>query len=251
MASSTVTSPFLLKIEQFVRLTREEGEVLLQATASRVRRLSPGEDLIHEGEAPREVAVFLSGWAFRYKQLSNGRRQIIAMLLPGDVCDHNVFLLDEMDHSIAALTTVTVAEVPKGPLEAMALHHPRLAQAMLRETMVNAAVQREWTVNLGQRTAVERIAHLLGELFVRLSAFGRAELDCYAFPLTQMDLAEATGLSAVHVNRTLQELRSRGLILLRSRYLKILDFPALAKVAVFSPAYLHMRRDAKQAGARD
>ena len=251
MQHSTVTNPFLLKLDSYTRLSHEESELLLRATAQRVRRLLPGEDLIREGERPREVNVFLSGWAYRYKQLTNGRRQIIALLLPGDVCDHNVFVLEEMDHSIAALTAVTVAEVSRSTLEALKEDRPRIAQALIWEALVNSAVQREWTVNLGQRTAVERVAHLLCELLVRLRAVGLADEAGYPFPLTQVDIAEATGLSAVHVNRTLQDLRGRGAILLRNRQVTIPDFDTLASIAVFSPAYLHLQREGRHLDAED
>ena len=246
-----VTNPFLLKLDNYTRLSREESDLLLKATAQRVRRLRPGEDLIREGERPREINVFLSGWAYRYKQLTNGRRQIIALLLPGDVCDHDVFTLQEMDHSIAALTPATVAEVSRGALDALTEGHPRIVQALTWETLVNAAVQREWTVNLGQRSAVERVAHLLCELFVRLRSVGLTEGESYPFPLTQIDLAEATGISAVHVNRTLQDLRSRGLVLLRSRQVTIPDFDALASLALFTPTYLHLRGEGRHLDAEE
>ena len=228
-----------------MHLSREENDLLLKATTHRVRRLAPGEDLIREGETPREVNVFLSGWAFRYKHLSNGRRQIIALLLPGDVCDHNVFLLGEMDHSIAAHTASTGAEISQGSREARVLNRPRRAQALLWETLVNAAVQREWTVSLGQRTALERVAHLLCELFVRLEAVNLAEGGSYTFPLTQPDIAEATGISTVHLNRTMQDLRSRGLVVSRTRQITIPDFDALAKAAIFNSAYLHLGKGSR------
>ena len=235
-----MTNPLVLKLEQFTRLADDDRAVLGQVAAERVRRVGPREDVIREGDRPRDVNLFLSGWACRYKQLADGRRQIVAFFLPGDICDLNVFILREMDHSIAALTPVTVAEMSREAFEGITLDHPRILQGLWWEALVNVAVQREWTVNLGQRDAVERVAHLLCELFLRLRGVGLADEDSCAFPITQSDLAEATGMSTVHVNRTLQELRGRGLLTLRAKRLTIPNLGALMRAGLFNSNYLHL-----------
>ena len=240
---SPLTNPLSRKLEQFAPLSGEDRAVLDRAAGERVRHFEPHTDIIREGDRPRDVNLFLTGWACRYKQLEDGRRQIVAFFLPGDLCDHNVFILREMDHHIAALTPVTLAELSREAFERMTLDHPRITQALWWETLVNASVQREWTVNLGQRDAAERMAHLMCELFVRLRGVGLTEGNGCEFPITQADLAEATGMSTVHVNRTLQELRGRQLLTLRGRRLTIPDLGALMRAGLFNPNYLHLERD--------
>ena len=193
----------------------------------------------------------MSGWACRYKVLEDGRRQIISFFLPGDLCDHNVFVLSSMDHSIGTVTEAMVAEISRESLDAMTLNHSRVAQALWWETLVNAAIQREWAVSLGQRDAVERIGHLLCELYLRLESVGLARQGTCDFPLTQVDLAETAGLSAVHVNRSLQELRAANLIVLKGRVLTIPNLRALQAASLFNENYLHLGREGRHLDANE
>jgi CRP-like cAMP-binding protein len=183
--------------------------------------------------------------------MEDGRRQVIAFLLPGDLCDLNIFILREMDHSICAITALNYAEIDPEALSALTLAHPRITQALWWEALMTAAIQREWSMSLGQRTATERIAHLLCELFFRLRAIGlTADFTC-ELPLTQADLADASGLSAVHVNRTLQELRAANLIILRGKILTIPNLDALKTAALFNPNYLHLDREGSRFDANE
>ena len=231
------------KLEQFIKLSNDDRSIIYRISGERVRRFGPREDVIREGDAPKDVYLLLSGWACRYKQLEDGRRQIVAFFLPGDLCDLNIFILKEMDHSVGTLTPATFAEIPRHTLEDVVLRHPRVAQGFWWETLVNIAIQREWTVNLGQRSAFERMAHLLCELYIRLRAVGLTKNGGCELPFTQVDLADAMGLSPVHVNRTLQELRGAGLIVLRDKWLEIPDLEAIKSAALFNPNYLHLERD--------
>ncbi|MGN6278925.1 MAG: Crp/Fnr family transcriptional regulator [Sphingomonas sp.] len=228
-----------LKLQRFAPLSQADLDAIAQICRQTVRTARARRDLIREGDTPHHVKLVVDGWAFRYKMLPDGRRQIVSFLLPGDLCDLNVFLLDEMDHSICALTPVTYAEMPRNLVEHMCTHRPAISRALWMESLVVAAIQREWTVSLGQRTARERIAHLFSELFERLDSVHLTEDDRCEMPLTQIDLAEATGMTAVHVNRTLQELRRENLIALNNRILTIPDLPALHRIAMFNPSYLH------------
>lgn len=237
------------KLEQFVRLSAEERRVLAGLADLKVRRLAPREDIVREGEKPTHVNLFLDGWACRYKTLEDGRRQIIAFFVPGDMCDLNIFILREMDHSIAPLTPITLVEIPHETLNEITATHPRITQALWWETLVNAAIQREWTVNLGQRTALERLSHLLCELFFRLRAVGRTEGNACEFPITQSDLGDTVGLSTVHVNRTLQDMRASGLISLAGRELIIHDLERLQRTAMFNPNYLHLDHEGRHLDA--
>lgn len=243
--------PLTRRLGQFTRLSAADECALGALAREGVRGFGAREDLVREGEGPRGVKLVLSGWACRYKALEDGRRQILAFLVPGDLCDLNVFILRAMDHSIGALTPVSAADIPRAAIERVMDAHPRVTQALLWEQLVTAAVQREWTMCLGRRTAFERVAHLLCELFVRLRAVALTAGDACELPITQADLAEATGLSAVHVNRTLQELRGQGLIELRGKQLVIPDLKALQDVAQFDPNYLHLDREGRQYDAND
>lgn len=246
-----VSNPLTRKLERFVRMSAQDREALHHLFADDPRRFGAREDIVHEGRAPRGLHLMLSGWACRYKQLEDGRRQIVAFFLPGDLCDLHIHLLREMDHSLGTLTPATLAEVPHAAMEEIMRRHPRIARALQWEMLVSIAVQREWTVNLGQRSALERVAHLLCELFLRLRAVGLTEAGRCELPLTQGDLADATGLSAVHVNRTLQELRSDGLIVLKDRVLAIPNLPALMAAALFNPSYLHLDHEGRDMDANE
>lgn len=215
-----------------------------------IREVGARRDLIREGDRPRSVSLMLEGWGCRYKQLPDGRRQILSFVLPGELSDPNVFILREMDHSIGAITPVRYGEISATDFEELMAGSPRLTQALWWNELVNVAVAREWIANVGQRTAYERIAHLLCELFLRLRQAGLTEGDGCIFPLTQADLAEATGLTPVHVNRTLQDLRAAGLLELRGRRLTIPDLGALMQAGQFNPNYLHMEDDGTQ-GSED
>ena len=206
---------------------------------------------MREGDKPKDVHLILSGWACRYKQLEDGRRQVVSFFLPGDICDLNVFILKEMDHSIGTITSVTIADLTRQFFDEIGAGYPRIATAFWWESLVNAAIQREWTMNLGQRTASERIAHLLCEIFFRLRLAGLTHGEACDFPLTQSDLADATGLSKVHVNRTLQELRSSNLIVLKGKTLVVPDLERLMSAGLFNANYLHMDREGRQLDANE
>jgi CRP-like cAMP-binding protein len=236
------------KLEAFTRLSADDRAALAQVSQN-YRFVDARRDLISEGNKPRYIHLILDGWACRYKQLPDGRRQIVSLLVPGDFCDVNVGILKYMDHSIGAITRLKVAMIGPDEMSAISADHPRIAQALCWNELVMAAVQREWTLNLGLRSAYERLAHLLLELYMRLEVVGTAQNGRCDFPLTQNDLADATGLTSVHVNRTLQELRRDGLIELERKQLHILDLPGLIEVSMFNPNYLHLNHEGRQLDA--
>ena len=235
------TSALLRKLRIFAELSSEEVALLNDITRD-VRTTSTKRDIISEGAKPEHLHLIVQGWAVRYKVLSDGTRQITAFLIPGDLCDLHVTILEQMDHSIAALTTCRVAWVASDLFDRLTAEHPRLTRALWWGTLVDAAVLRAWIVNLGRRDAYARIAHLLCELHYRMSMVGLTHNDRFDFPLTQSELADATGLTPVHVNRTVQSLRADGLIELSAKALKITDVGALQQAAGFDPAYLHIAK---------
>ena len=233
-------SALITRLSSHVELTPAEKNLLDAATGKSVRSAAAHHDIVCDGESPRTVKVVLEGWAMRYKQLPDGRRQILSLMIPGDICDANAFIRKHMDHSIGTLTAVRYAEVTQADFEMLLGSSTRLLKAFWWSELVIVSIQREWTTNIGQRRAYERIAHLLCETFARLQAVGLTRGDACEFPLTQGDLADATGLTPVHVNRMIQALRHDGLIELRDKRLTLRNPAKLRQVAGFNAAYLHL-----------
>ncbi|SDN68614.1 cAMP-binding domain of CRP or a regulatory subunit of cAMP-dependent protein kinases [Methylobacterium phyllostachyos] len=244
-----MSNPLVRKLECYTRLSEADRLCLIDAVGPG-RMVAARTDIIHEGDDPRTVNVILDGWACRYRQFINGRRQIVSFLLPGDPCDPHIFLLDDMDHTIGAITPVLLGQISGPALQAMTARSPQLELAFHREALATAAVQREWTISLGSRTGIERLAHLFCELHARLAAIGLTEGNTCPMPITQNDLGDAMGQTSVHINRTLQELRGMGLITLRSRRLTIHDPAALARLGHFDSAYLHITEQVGRAVAQ-
>ncbi len=240
-----------LHLEAFTRLSQADRSLINGMLRKRVREVAARRDMVREGDRPHAVNVILDGWACRYKQLPDGRRQVVSFFIPGDLCDANVFILKQMDHSIGAITKVRYAEIMPDDFADLMAASPRITQALWWHELVTASVQREWTTNVGQRSAYERIAHLLVELFLRLRQVRLTEGESCPFPLTQSDLADATGLTPVHVNRMLQELRGQGLIELAGKRLVIPDLRALMAASMFNPNYLHLNHEGAHLDAND
>jgi CRP-like cAMP-binding protein len=225
-------------------MTEGEREVLVGAF-SEVRRLEAGHTIMREGERSDSLHLLLDGWAYRYKLTRDGARQVPALLTPGDFCDLDALLFDRLDYGITTLTPCSVAVLPRDDARRIVARHPGIAAALWWLMAVENSILSEWTLCLGRRSALQHLAHLLCELLVRLSAAGRVEQNGYVLPLTQEQLADVLGLTAVHVNRTLQTLRNDGLISLQQGRLTILNWPALKALSDFRPGYLHpegMRR---------
>ncbi len=240
------TNPFLLRLRQFVDLNADDVAYVRHMTRN-ATSLPADRQLKAEGEAPTHVHVVLDGLACRYKILADGRRQILAFLVPGDPCDFQVFLLEHMDHSIGTLTPSTVATVSRQDIETALDERPALARAFWFSTMLDEAILREWLVNVGRRNAYERMAHLLWELYLRHAAVGKVAEDRFFLPLTQSDLADALGLSTVYVNKTITRLRASGIIETDRRQIRILEPAELSAIAGFDAAYLHLRRFSHEA----
>jgi CRP-like cAMP-binding protein len=215
-----------------------EDKQLLASVSGNARAVAAHTDLAREGEKPTSVHLILEGFACRYKFTVEGNRQIMAFLLPGDFCDLHVFVLKQMDHSIATISPCTVVDIPNERILAL-LQRPTLSLALWCAALVDAAVLREWLVNIGQRRAGQRLAHVLCELLLRLRIVGLADKS-YSLPLSQKDLADTIGVSNVHLNRVLQELRREDLISWEDDNLVIKDIDGLMRYSGFNPNYLHI-----------
>lgn len=238
-AAQRAINPLIAKLSRFVPLAAEERDALHNLCRN-VRRHSRGNDLIAEGDKPESVFLLLEGWAFRYKQLEDGSRQIMAYLVPGDLCDIRIFLFEEMDHSIGLLSDAKVVKIPSAEMLDLMDRFPRIERALMWATLVDESTLREWLLNVGQRNALQRISHLFCELCVRLTVVQLVDGSAsFALPLTQAEIADTTGMTTVHVNRSLQRLRNDGLIKTANGKLTILDFDRLATLAGFNDTYLH------------
>jgi CRP-like cAMP-binding protein len=234
-----IVNPFVRKLEGFGPLSGTD-RALLERLSAGGHVIGPRIDLVREGDAPDGVILVMEGIACRQKHRANGARQITAYLVPGDACDLDVALVTQMDHTITTLSPCRVVRIPTDLVKRLMDEHPAVARSLRISTLVDEATLREWLVNVGCRSAIERIAHLFCELLVRLQVVGFASEDSYEFPVTQLDLADTVGLSNVHVNRSLQELRRQGVIELKGRTLKILDRQRLRSIAEFNAKYLHL-----------
>jgi CRP-like cAMP-binding protein len=201
-------SAFVRKLSAFTRLSDEDKQLLLRVVNERSRKVAAGCNVSREGDVTRAITIIEAGWAVQYRSLDDGRRQILTLMLPGDIFDLNILLLDRMDYSVVTKTGAQISEISVEGFDALMGGHPRVRQALWWEQLVQHSIQKEWTINLGQRTAYERMAHLFCEVFTRLRIVGLTDSTSCDFPLTQNDLGEIAGLSPVHVNRTLQALRA-------------------------------------------
>jgi len=234
--------PLFRLLGRYMALEEADREALARLEAGPLCFAEARTDIAHEGENPTVIRLLVSGWACRYKDLPDGRRQIVGFFLPGDFCDLNIYILSQLDHSIGALTGVRYYEIQPQQFHEVVDQRPHLLRALLWHEMVSAAIQREWLLSIGQRSPLERLAHLFVELYYRLKAVGLATGLSFDLPITQNHLAEANGLSLVHLNRTLQEMRREGLIELSERQLRIADLARLKRVAMFNDNYLHFNR---------
>ncbi len=236
------THPLVARLDAMSPLSSHDKEAVL-AAVSNVRTFASQSDLVREGDAPTHIHVLLEGFACRYKLVEGGKRQIVFYLVPGDLCDSQASFLDVMDHSILTLAESKVALIPRETLRALFDHHPAVMRAFMCSALVSESISREWLANMGRRSPDKRIGHLLCEMLLRLRAAGLADHDRFTFPITQADLGDTMGLSTVHVNRTLQDLKEKKLIIARRGVFEVLDFARLRTFCDFEPSYLHLFRD--------
>jgi CRP-like cAMP-binding protein len=237
------STPLVRMLESILDLSEDERDVLRKLSGT-IKSVDPRQDLVREGDRPSVCCLILDGFAYRYKLTETGKRQIFSFHIPGDIPDLQSLHIDVMDHSLSSLSACKVMFIPHETVRDLVRRCPRIGDAFWRETLIDGAVFREWMLCLGRREAYGHMAHLLCELYVRLKAVGLTNGDGYEFPLTQAEFGDALGLSTVHVNRTLQDLRGDGLITLRSNSVTVLDWDRLREAGEFDPTYLHLRKDA-------
>ena len=234
-----------MKLEQFIRFEQLDRQRLDRLLSFPTKTFARGDVIIEEGKEVRNIHLLLTGLAARAKVLADGRRQIMAFLVPGDLCDVEVFVLRAMDHNIVAMTDTTCVLIPAEVIEGLLTESSNITKALWWGTMVDSGILRKWIIDHGRRDAREQIAHMFYEMLIRHRIVGETTDDSFSFPITQDDLADATGLTPPHVNKTLQELRAAGLIEFKNKVLTVLDAQRLRDAANYESGYLHLNRTEK------
>jgi CRP-like cAMP-binding protein len=204
------------------------------------RKVDAHVDIVLEHAYAEHSILLLEGFTARYSTLSDGRRQITEINVAGDFVDLHSLLMKQMDHGVVTLTPCVIAHAPHSRLRRLTEEHAHLTRLLWLDTIVDAAIHRQWLVAMGRRSGLGHLAHLVCELFTRLSAVGLTEGQTFNLPLTQTILSDALGLSTVHVNRLIAELRREGLVRWSNPQVEILDWPRLSQIAEFDPTYLRL-----------
>lgn len=238
---STRRNPYGALVAKLERLTTldDADRAAIQALPLRVSIYPAGYFLVRESDTTEDCRILLSGYVCRHKLTGDGSRQIVSFHIPGDLLDLQHLLLRCADHNIQTITEAAVAWAPAVTIKALADARPRIAEAMWRDTLIEASIFRERVLNVGRRDAKSRVAHMLCEFAVRCEIAGLGTMTSFDLPMTQEHIADATGLTPVHVNRTLQMLGAEGIIERERRRITIADWQRLRDAGGFDPAYLH------------
>jgi CRP-like cAMP-binding protein len=239
----------MLPVDTLIRKLRadtnltEEGIAVIRSLPIQVKEMRPDTFIVREGDRPTQCCLIVRGFACRSKVAENGKRQILSFHISGDIPDLQSLFLKKMDHDLATISSCTLGFIEHRIVDKLITEHPSVARALWRETLIDSSILREWIVNMGLRQASSRLAHLLAELRERMAAVGLTENETFEFPVTQTELAEALGLTPVHVNRVLQEFRAARVLDLHKNKVTIIDLPEVMATAGFDDSYLHIVRN--------
>ena len=226
------------KLERLTDLNADDRRRLL-ALPHRLEKVSAGTLMVREGRDTSECCLLVEGFACRHKTTSDGGRQIVSFHMRGDILDIQHLLLPLADHNVEAITEAIVAWIPAAEIRRLAWERPNIGEGLWRDTLIDASIFREWILNVGRRDARSRIAHMLCEFVTRGVAADLGPGDGFELPMTQEQIGDATGLTSVHVNRTLKALRDDGVIAQERKRMIVRDWARLRAIAGFDSAYLH------------
>ncbi|MEN3792859.1 Crp/Fnr family transcriptional regulator [Fulvimarina sp. MAC3] len=233
----------LIKRLDLVAILDDDDRAALRALPLIAKTVQAGADIASHGQEIRHCCLLVDGLTHRYRTLRCGKRQIIAFHVSGDIPDLHSLKFNSLDHSLAATVRSDIGLIPHDAIWNLCMDRPNIASALWRETLIDGSIFRQWIVALGRMSGIQRTAHLLCELMMRMHAMGLVDGKKYHLPLTQNELADALGLTVVTVNRTLQTLKQKGLITRDRFWLTIKDWEGLAEIAEFDPGYLHFRAE--------
>ncbi|WP_240613984.1 Crp/Fnr family transcriptional regulator [Salinicola acroporae] len=243
MTRSISPNDLLIRRLQSIHTVSKEEIRALRDLPLEIASLGPGHDIVRMGERPTQCCVVIEGFTCIYKLTSDGGRQIMAIHVPGDIPDIQSLHLGVMDFGLAPISSCTVGYIPHEKIQQVCDNYPRLGVALWRETLIDAAIYRDWMLNIGQCEAFGRVAHLVCELVIRLKAVGLTEGDSFKFPVTQANLADAFGISSVHMSRVYGMLAQQGLLKVTRTHVTVLDWDELQEAGDFDPTYLHLERN--------
>lgn len=230
------------KLDSIFPLSEEERQALQQLPVQ-VTLFKANQDIVRIGDQPSQCCLLLEGFTQVYKLTAEGKRQIMALHVPGDIPDLQSLHLKVLDNSVATICPCTLGFIQHEDMRRVCERYPRIAAAFWRETLVDASIFREWLLNIGRREAYTRLAHFLCEFLVRLKVVGLVEDDTFDLPITQVELADAIATSNVHVNRVLQAMRANALIQTRGTQVIVPDWERLKEEGEFDPLYLHLQQE--------
>ena len=239
MDNVDIVEPFLKRLRVSTEID-DEDESAVRRLPITVKLTAGGEPIVCLGDRPSACCLVVDGFVLRSKIVGDGQRQILSFHQPGDIPDLQSLFLHVLDHDVTTLGNCVLGFIPHRAVHQLITNRPKVAQALWRETLTDAAIFREWICNIGQRDATSRVAHLVLELYTRRKAIGRTDGLSFNFPLTQVLLADAVGTSAIHVNRVINELRGRRVLELERGRISILDEAELRQIADFDVLYLHL-----------
>ncbi|WP_029907486.1 Crp/Fnr family transcriptional regulator [Caulobacter sp. UNC358MFTsu5.1] len=242
MSSSPTITPLIHKLARRDALSDEERSVLAGLLGPE-RHVPAGGLLVEPGDRPGFSTFLVSGFCARYSLTVDGGRQLTEVNVPGDFVDLHSLLMRQMDHGVVALGDCVIAPAAHADLRRLTESHPHLARLLWLETVVDGAIHRQWLVTMGQQNAASRLAHLVCELYRRLESAGLARDYRFSIPMTQVDLGDVLGLTPVHVNRVLMDLRQQGLLEWRAGLVTIPDWDSLVSLGQFDPTYLRLQSD--------
>jgi CRP-like cAMP-binding protein len=230
----------LVKKLECLNYLNHDDKMAIRSLSLRARRLRAGTVIVAEGQLVSECCLLISGYACRHKLARDGSRQIVSFHIGGDILDLQHLLFEQADHNVQVITDADVVFIPMGELRELVRNRPAVANALWRDSLIDASIFREWVLNVGRRSATARIAHMLCEFVTRCEAAGLGSASHMILPLTQDYIADATGLTSVHVNRVMRQLRNEGMIEGSGRSFRIADWNAIRHFADFRPGYLHL-----------
>ena len=241
MTSGFAHSRLITRLQAIAGLSEADSRELGNLPIT-IKNCEAGHELVRQGQTIDQCCLLVDGFLFRHKPGPENSRQIVSWHVPGDVPDLYSLHLSRMDHSITTLGSAVVGFIPHVVMLEVLKRSPSLTHILWRETLVDAAAFREWVVSIGRRDALARVAHTLCELATRLRVVGLVKDDRFSFPASQIDIADATGMTSVHANRMIQQLRQQQLVEWNNQAIRILNWPELMKTADFDEDYLHLRK---------
>jgi len=233
--------PLIRKLETIFTLNDDEKQALA-SLPMQVMAVKENQDIVREGDRPSRSCLIMSGFACTYKLTAGGKRQIVSFTIAGDIPDLQSLHLKVLDNGVSTISPCIVGFIQHEHLHDLCDRYPRITTAFWRETLVDAAMFREWVTNVGRREGYQRMAHILCELLVRLRAVGLAEDHACDLPITQSEFADALGMTTVHINRIMQQLRGTGLIQTQGTRLTVPDWEKLKEAGEFDATYLHLKQ---------